>query len=114
MSSTKIDVEDEAYSSFYVDSFNKDFSEDFFNSLSFRSPLSNDDAVSVSVSAFVFLRGAIIITRERILMPQNLTKKTTKMPQKIAKKPQKKHQKSLNKSFKTHSTKKYLLNLNNF
>ena len=49
-----------------------------------------------------------------ILMPQNLTKKTIKMPQQIAKKAPKKAQKSLNKSFKTHFTKKYLLNLNDF
>ena len=55
-----------------------------------------------------------VITRKRILMPQNLTKKTIKMPQKIAKKTQKKPRKSLNKSFKTHFTKKYLLNLNDF
>ena len=45
-----------------------------------------------------------------IVVLQNLTKKTIKMPQKIAKKPQK----SINKSFKTHFTKKYLLNLNDF
>ena len=36
------------------------------------------------------------------------------MPQKIAEKTQQKPQKSLNKSFKTHLTKKYLLNSNDF
>ena len=45
----------------------------------------------------------LVMSRKRFLMPQNLTKKTIKKPQK-----------SLNKSFKTHSTKKYLLNLNDF
>ena len=55
---------------------------------------------------------------KRILMPQNLSKKIPlKSLKKLQKKPQKstkKPQKSLNKSFKTHSTKKYLLNVNDF
>ena len=56
----------------------------------------------------------LVISRKRILMPQNLAKKTIKMPKKIAKKAPKKAPKSLNKSFKSHFTKKYLLNLNDF
>ena len=74
----------------------------------------NSIALSYFCATNIVVHQRLFIIRKRILMPQNLTKKTIKMPQQIAKKAPKKAQKSLNKSFKTHFTKKYLLNLNDF
>ena len=77
----------------------------------------NSIALSYFCASNIVVLQRLFIIRKRILMTQNLTKKTIKMPQKIAKnckKAPKKAQKSLNKSFKTHFTKKYLLNLNDF